>query len=148
MPINDDIVLLKEFDLFNKMTPEQLRLLIFGAERQSYSAGDIIFREGEPTDCAYVVFSGIIDLYREKEDGIYPIDIINTHALLNELALVTEIYCPFTGAAQTNCNVLQISRTIFLRLIHEFPEITQHIYDYVNRRISKLATDISRLPNL
>lgn len=148
MPINDDIVLLKKFDFFSKMTTEQLRLLIFGAERRSFKAGDAIFHEGEPAECAYVIHSGIVSLYRQKNDNIYPIDIINKPALLNELALITEITCSTTALAQSNCIALQISRTIFLRLINEFPEITQYIYDYVNERIRKLANDVKRLPNL
>lgn len=148
MAINDDIVLLKEFDFFDKMTTEQLRLLIFGAERRTFTAGKAIFREGEPADCAFVIHSGIVSLYRQKNDDIYPIDIINKPALLNELALISEITCSATALAQSDCIVLQISRTIFLRLIDEFPEITQYIYDYVNQRIRKLANDVKRLPDL
>ena len=146
--INDDIILLKKFDLFNKMPPEQLRLLIFGAERQEFASGEMIFKEGELAESAYVVLSGTVNLYRQNNNSGQPIDIINRNALINELALVTEINRPFTAIAQSNSKVLEIERTVFLRLIKEFPDITRYIYDYVNERIHELANNINRMPEL
>ena len=146
--INDDIILLKKFDFFNKMTPEQLRLLIFGAERQEFASGEMIFKEGELAESAYVVLSGTVNLYRQNNNSGQPIDIINRNALINELALVTEINRPFTAIAQSNSKVLEIKRTVFLRLIKEFPDITRYIYDYVNERIHELANNINRMPEL
>ncbi|AQT43768.1 cyclic nucleotide-binding domain-containing protein [Bartonella sp. W8122] len=148
MAINDDIILLKKFDFFNKMTPEQLRLLIFGAERQEFASGEMIFKEGELAESAYVVLSGTVNLYRQNNNSGQPIDIINRNALINELALVTEINRPFTAIAQSNSKVLEIERTVFLRLIKEFPDITRYIYDYVNERIHELANNINRMPEL
>ena len=146
--INDDIILLKKFDFFNKMTPEQLRLLIFGAERQEFASGEMIFKEGELAESAYVVLSGTVNLYRQNNNSGQPIEIINRNALINELALVTEINRPFTAIAQSNSKVLEIERTVFLRLIKEFPDITRYIYDYVNERIHELANNINRMPEL
>lgn len=148
MAINDDIILLKKFDFFNKMTPEQLRLLIFGAERQEFASGEMIFKEGELAESAYVVLSGTVNLYRQNNNSGQPIEIINRNALINELALVTEINRPFTAIAQSNSKVLEIERTVFLRLIKEFPDITRYIYDYVNERIHELANNINRMPEL
>ena len=148
MAINDDIILLKKFDFFSKMTPEQLRLLIFGAERQEFASGEMIFKEGELAESAYVVLSGTVNLYRQNNNSGQPIDIINRNALINELALVTEINRPFTAIAQSNSKVLEIERTVFLRLIKEFPDITRYIYDYVNERIHELANNINRMPEL
>nr|WP_255519579.1 cyclic nucleotide-binding domain-containing protein [Bartonella apihabitans] len=130
------------------MTPEQLRLLIFGAERQEFASGEMIFKEGELAESAYVVLSGTVNLYRQNNNSGQPIDIINRNALINELALVTEISRPFTAIAQSNSKVLEIKRTVFLRLIKEFPDITRYIYDYVNERIHELANNINRMPEL
>ena len=148
MAINDDIILLKKFDFFSKMTTEQLRLLIFGAERQEFASGEMIFKEGELAESAYVVLSGTVNLYRQNNNSGQPIDIINRNALINELALVTEINRPFTAIAQSNSKVLEINRMVFLRLVKEFPDITRYIYDYVNERIHELANNINRMSEL
>lgn len=146
MAINDDIVLLKKFNFFNKMTAEQLQLLVFGAERQSFASGKMIFKEGEPAESAYIILSGTVHLYRQN-NLVQPIHIINSYALLDELTLITEINHHFTAIVQSDCKVLQVSRTVFLRLINEFPEITQYIYDYVCERILELANKVNHLPN-
>lgn len=146
MAINDDIVSLKKFNFFSKLTTEQLQLLVFGAERKSFATGDVIFKEGDLAESAYVIFSGTVNLYRQN-NLIRPVEIINNYALLDELALITEINRHFTAIAHTDCKLLKINRTVFLRLINEFPEITRHIYDYVSERIRELASNVSHLPN-
>ncbi len=147
MAITDDIALLKKFDFFSKMTTEQLRLLIFGAERKEFAAGEIIFKEGDPAESAYVVLSGTVNLYRQNHPD-QPIDIVNKNALLNELALITEVSRPFTAIVQTHSTALKIDRFVFLRLINEFPEITRNIYDYVSERIRELASNINHLQDV
>ncbi|CAM1637509.1 MULTISPECIES: Crp/Fnr family transcriptional regulator [Bartonella] len=148
MAITDDIALLEKFDFFSKMTTEQLRLLIFGAERKEFATGEIIFTEGQPAESAYVVLSGTVNLYRQNSQPNQPIDIINKNALLNELALITKVNRPFTAIAQSNTKTLKINRIVFLKLISEFPEITQHIYDYVSERMRELASNINHLTDL
>lgn len=146
MAINHDIVLLKKFNFFSKMTTEQLQLLVFGAERKSFKSGNMIFKEGEPSQSAYVILSGTVNLYRQN-NLVQPIHIINNSALLDELALITEVNHHFTAIVQSDSKVLEVSRVVFLRLIAEFPEITQYIYDYVCERVLELANKVDHLPD-
>ena len=93
------------------------------------------------------MLSGTVNLYRQNHPD-QPIDIVNKNALLNELALITEVSRPFTAIVQTHSTALKIDRSVFLRLINEFPEITRNIYDYVSERIRELASNINHLQDV
>ncbi|MHC5306131.1 Crp/Fnr family transcriptional regulator [Bartonella sp. LJL80] len=146
MAIDDDIAMLQQLDFFHAMTQEQLRLLVFGAQRIHIGRSKPLFREGDIADCAYVVLSGSINLYRQQGQNERLIDTVTRGTLLSELAMVTEIYRPMSAIAAMESFVLQISRATFARLMEEFPEIAHHIYDYVSGRMQELVRDITRLP--
>ncbi len=35
----------------------------------TYRAGEVIFRQGYPSDNAYIIVSGVVEIYRENADG-------------------------------------------------------------------------------
>jgi CRP-like cAMP-binding protein len=38
-------------------------------KRHSYETGDVIFREGEPSDAAFLILSGKVEVVRRQRDG-------------------------------------------------------------------------------
>jgi CRP-like cAMP-binding protein len=38
-------------------------------KRHSYETGDVIFREGEPSDAAFLILSGRVEVVRRQRDG-------------------------------------------------------------------------------
>jgi len=122
MALDDDIRVLSGVRLFEGFTREQLRLIAFGAETISLSAGRKLYTEGSPADCAFVVASGEVALFRQVGDRR---EVISTHgpgAILGELALIADTE-RLTGAiAQGDVKVIRLSRSMFRRILEEFPE--------------------------
>src|SRR6185369_8829545 len=90
MALDDDIRILSSVSLFKGFTPEQLRLLAFGAENLKLSAGRDLYGEGEAADSAYIVARGRIVLYRERRDGRVDLEDAGAGVILGELALIAE----------------------------------------------------------
>jgi len=67
--LNDDIALLSIVPLFRDISEDKLRLIAFGAERRRMQPGQMLFREGTPADCAFVVADGRFELTRAGKDG-------------------------------------------------------------------------------
>ena len=67
MALDDDIRILSGVSLFKGFAQEQLRLLAFGAESLGCWPASELYREGAAADSAYVVVSGRIELYRERD---------------------------------------------------------------------------------
>ena len=140
MALNDDIRLLSQVPLFRELEADQLRLLAFGAERRSIPVGQELFREGSPAECAFVVASGVFQLLSADRPGNVK---VNTTAgpgtLLSELALVTMVERKFTAMAGEDSEVLRITRSLFHRLLEEYPQVGQKVEARIRENLTSLA---------
>ena len=62
MLLNDEVGMLRRVPLFSGIAPAKLKLLAFTSDRVSYSAGQILFRQGDVGDAAYVILSGTAEI--------------------------------------------------------------------------------------
>jgi CRP-like cAMP-binding protein len=54
--------LLRRTELFSGLTPEQAEQIAILGEEVVYNAGDVIIREGDPSDEVYIICSGIVEV--------------------------------------------------------------------------------------
>lgn len=140
MALTDDISLLSQLPLFKDMTDDQLRLIAFGADRRVIAAGQMLFRQGSPAESAYVVVSGSIELNEAGSDGtLKNVLIAGPGALLSELALVTLVERKFTAIAREDTSIIRITRSLFHRLIQEYPAAARIIENRIRDNIADLA---------
>ena len=140
MALSDDIRLLSEVPLFQGLDADQLRLIAFGAERRNIGKGQALFREHSPAECAYVVARGRFDLYTEGRDGIAELhSSVGPGTLLSELALVTMVERKFTAVAAQDGEVVRIPRTLFHRLLEEYPSVARILEIRIRDNIMALA---------
>ncbi|MBC2883857.1 cyclic nucleotide-binding domain-containing protein [Ochrobactrum sp. CM-21-5] len=145
MALDDDIRILGTVGLFESFTPEQLRLLAFGAERLVLRAGRELFREGQSADCAYIVVSGNITLFHETDQGRVTIRPVAPGAMLGEMALIAQT-TRLTGAlAEVETEVIRISRSIFRRILEEYPEVAAMLHTHISRNLLELIGEIEKV---
>jgi CRP-like cAMP-binding protein len=140
MALSDDIRLFSQVPLFQGLDPDQLRLIAFGAERRNIGKGQALFREHSPAECAFVVARGRFDLYTEGRDGIAELNSsVGPGTLLSELALVTMVERKFTAVAAQDGEVVRIPRTLFHRLLEEYPAVARILETRIRENIMALA---------
>jgi CRP-like cAMP-binding protein len=140
MALSDDIRLFSEVPLFQGLDADQLRLIAFGAERRNIGKGQALFREHSPAECAFVVARGRFDLYTEGRDGIAELNSsVGPGTLLSELALVTMVERKFTAVAAQDGEVVRIPRTLFHRLLEEYPAVAGILETRIRENIMALA---------
>jgi len=74
----------------------------------SFSAGSVIFAEGQKRDSMYVVKSGEVEL---KVRG-KPVEVVGKDGFFGEMALVDQALRSATAVAKTDCVVIPISESI------------------------------------
>ncbi|MFD1199060.1 cyclic nucleotide-binding domain-containing protein [Brucella gallinifaecis] len=145
MALDDDIRILGSVGLFESFSPEQLRLLAFGAERLVLRAGRELFREGQSADCGYVVVSGNISLFHDADEGRIIIRPVGPGAMLGEMALIAQT-TRLTGAlAEEETEVIRISRSVFRRILEEYPEAAALLHAHISRNLLQLIADIEKV---
>ena len=140
MALIDDIRLLARLPLFHDMGEEQLRLIAFGADRRHLAAGQTLFREKSPAECAYVVARGSFELSTHDATGVTRVaGLAAEGTLLSELALVTLVERKFTAVALEESDVIRITRALFHRLIEEYPDAARLIESCVRDNLTAMA---------
>jgi CRP-like cAMP-binding protein len=140
MALNDDMQLLSGLALFQGMSEDQLRLIAFGADRRTLTAGQMLFREGSPAESAYIVINGALELSVEDRYGEAHLQqVAGPGTLLSELALVTLVERKFTAVAREDTGIIRITRALFQRLIGEYPDTARIIETRIRNNIAELA---------
>lgn len=145
MALDDDIRILGKVDLFEPLTAEQLRLLAFGAERLTLRAGRELFREDQIADCAYVVVSGEISLFEQNTKGSHHLYTAKSGSIIGEFALITETQRSNRARAETESEVLRLNRSVFRRILEEYPEIAVALHQYVSEGLIKLVSELEKI---
>ncbi|MEO1746485.1 MAG: cyclic nucleotide-binding domain-containing protein [Pseudomonadota bacterium] len=145
MSLDDDIDLIASAPVFSQLSAEQLRLLAFGAERMTFRSGRTIFRQNDAADCGYVIADGTIHLFVETEQGAKFVKEIGRPSLVGQIALITQTDRSTTAVADTDCALLRINRSLFQRMLREYPETAAAIHGYLRRELETMLADIGKL---
>lgn len=143
MALKDDINLLSSVLLFSSMSAEQLKLIAFGAERTRAIEGAVLFRPGDPADCAYVVVSGRIALSQRNRFGEEVlISSAASGSLLSELAMISDVERKYLAVVKEDSELLKITRTLFYRLLDEYPEVGSAIESRIKANLQTMTLEI------
>lgn len=146
MALNDDIALLSIVSLFQDVSEDKLRLIAFGAERRKLQPGQVLFREGTPADCAFVVADGSFALSRKSRDGhTTSLGVAERGALLGELAMVTAVNRSMTAITPDNAEVIRINRPLFRRMLEEYPDIAEIVKQRISANLASLNADLGKV---
>lgn len=147
LALDDDINIIAAAPLFEGLSDEQLRLLAFGAERLEYAKGRRIFRQGDRADCGYVVAFGDIALSVDGGDGPHVVKTVRAGNLIGQLAMITDTQRATDAVAASDCGVLRINRSLFRRMLGEYPELAAQLHRKIAADLQNFLKDIAALEN-
>ncbi|MEF2073417.1 cyclic nucleotide-binding domain-containing protein [Consotaella aegiceratis] len=145
MSLESDIAVLRHAALFEDLTTDQLRLLAFGAEHRRLRAGETLFREDARAEAGFLLTSGEVSLFRGRGDRQRAIGRYGAGTLLGEMALLTETRRAGTAIAETDSDVIRITRTLFHRMLEEYPDIAVHLHARIRDQLAEMTRRIAAL---
>ncbi|MDB5597757.1 MAG: cyclic nucleotide-binding protein [Hyphomicrobiales bacterium] len=142
MALEDDIRNLARLPLFTDVEADALRLIAFSAETKILRTGEVLFRRGDLSDGGYVVLSGS---FHVDPDGLTRRggQIVSLHSLIGELALLIPTDRPATVMAREPSTVLKISRSMFHRVLKEFPQSAVRLRSTMAKRLSTFTSGLA-----
>jgi CRP-like cAMP-binding protein len=143
--IEDDIRLFSSVPFLKEFGPEPLRLLAFGSERLVLRPGRELYRANQPADCGFVVSSGEIELHSDTESGKQNHGRFGRGALLGELALIAPSRRPVNATAATEAEVVRISRSVFMRILGEYPDVAAMLHKRISIELTSMASKVAKL---
>lgn len=105
---------------------------------QSFTAGQLIFREGEPGNHLYIVAEGEVDIVV----GDQILETASPGSIFGEIALIDDKPRSATAIARTDCLLAPVGREHFLALIQRTPlfaiQVMRAMADRLRRTTAKL----------
>src|ERR1700747_1393761 len=100
----------------------------------SFSAGTVIFAEGQKRDSMYVVKSGTVDLNVRGKN----VEVVGTDGFFGKMALVDQAPRSATAIARTDCIVIPISERHFLFMVEETPFFALTVLRTLTARLRRM----------
>jgi len=123
MTLQEEVQLLRQVPLFSKIDPARLKLLAFTSDRLVFAKDEVLFRQGEAGDAAYLILSGAAEVSIETPGGSLVVATINEHEIVGEIAILCDVPRTATVRAVREIAALRITKECFFTLIQEFPEM-------------------------
>lgn len=142
MALEDDILFLRRIATFRVLGPDALRVLAIGVEKVHLRAGDVLFEEGEPADCAYAVAAGVIRLRRATDKALDEPVLVHIGALIGESALLIDTDRPASGIAMEPSTLYKIPRGMFMRMLESDVEAAAGLREMIARRVDAALDDL------
>jgi CRP-like cAMP-binding protein len=133
MNLND----LRKSPLFEGLSDEELKQLMDMAEPVSLRAGEVLIRQGETGDAAYVVIRGEFEVQKQAGQSLIKIDVRRPGDVLGEMALLSRIPPSATVISKTDSEVLRIPQEAFEKLLLSSPTAAMTVMHWVMARLSQ-----------
>lgn len=135
MTLQRDVEVLRSIPLFAKIEPAKLKLLAFTSEQVEYMVGDVLFRQGDTGDAAYILLEGDADILVETPQGQVRVAQLGKNDIVGEIAILCDVPRTATVAASTRLLTLRISKDGFFNLVTQFPQIGVEIMHELASRL-------------
>ncbi|MBE9006142.1 cyclic nucleotide-binding domain-containing protein [Fortiea sp. LEGE XX443] len=104
------------------------------AAPQIYSAGQVIFEEGQSGDCMFGIVEGEVDILVKGK----VVETITDGNIFGTGVLVWIKNRTYTAIAKTDCNLISLDEKRFLFAVQEAPMFALHVIKNYSERLSRL----------
>lgn len=130
----EKVLLLKSLSIFSETPETILAELAPLMKEEEVEQGTLIFEEGEPGDCMYVIFTGEIEIHKGKTT----LAVLQAKEVFGELSLLDAETRSATATAKTDCFLFKIDQEPFYELIESRPEVAMGFIKILCKRLRTL----------
>ncbi len=144
MSLREEVETLRQIPLFAKVDPSKIKLLAFTSERLTFQAGDILCKQGEMGDAAYVIINGKADVVVDSPTGPLTVATMQKNDVVGEIAILINIPRTATIKAASELTTLRTTKDLFLRTISEFPEMSVEMMRVLAERLVRTTEELQK----
>jgi CRP/FNR family transcriptional regulator, cyclic AMP receptor protein len=132
--------------LFQGVDPDDIEALGNQFEEFDAQRGTILFSEGEPGDCLYIVLSGKVKLGRRSSDGRENlVAVMGPADQFGELSLFDPGPRTSTAVAVTDARLARLPKQALQKWVQERPELAMQLLRVIARRLRRTNTMLADL---
>jgi CRP-like cAMP-binding protein len=133
----EEIGFLRNSEIFGRLSPEELKLILDRGRMETYTTGSTIFKIGDPSDAIYVIKSGVVEICREKGDRekIVVVAYLGESDSIGEMAIMTGSSRASLARVPQRAEILRIEKRDFVDLLNQFPELSISLLAVLSKRL-------------
>jgi len=109
--------------------------LIQSGQLLEFEAEQIFVKQGEQSDCAFVVVDGVIEVFVEGKYGFVHLALLNAPAFVGEIGVFTNVPRTASIKAKTKIRVVRVGVEALHRFGHDNPRFLSSLMLQLGRRI-------------
>ena len=145
--LKDEVDLLRRIPLFAHIDAAKLKLLAFSSQRLSYAPEQLLFRQGDTGDAAFVIISGTADVIVNTPAGEVVVASVERNDFVGEISILCDVPRTATIRATAPLETLKISKDHFLRLLHDFPDMAVEVMRVLAERLGRTTAELTEARN-
>ena len=144
MSIQAECIALQQIPMFHDVDQARLRLFALSGQRLSYEAGDVIFRQGDPSEAIYIILEGAVDMVHAPTSGPkVHLAHITEGSMIGETGVLSGENRTATAEAASPIVVLRLDRYAFNEVARDVPQISFAIARELARRFELLEKQLA-----
>jgi len=136
---------LKQVPLLSSLDSKQLKLLAFTCEVFDFADGDYLFRQGDASDCVYVILAGEVEIIGEKDGAPVHLATSPPNSLIGEMAAFGGGERSAGARAQGAVSALSIPNQRFLELVTGNPQVAMTVLQDLTRKLAETSKLVAKL---
>ena len=135
MSLVQEVDLLRNIQLFERMEPSKLKLLAMTSDRVNFRPSSTLMQQGDDGDAAYVIIEGKGQVWIDTPGGPIQVAEIGAGQIVGEIAILIDIPRTATVKTEEGITALKIAKENFLRLLHGSPQVGVEIIRVLASRL-------------
>jgi len=129
--------------VFRPFSREDRREVISRFRTREVTTGEVVIREGAPSDGLYVVLDGALDVWRRRGASEVPVAELREGDVFGEMSCLRKAPATATVAARRPGTVLRLPRAGFDELVLSHPQMLEIISELTEERAENLDAILS-----
>ena len=142
MGLAQEVEILKRIPLFANIDPAKLKLMCFASERMTFKDNEVLCRQGETGDSAFIILDGAADVQVDSPDGPMSVATLTKNDIVGEIAILCDVPRTATVAAKGELVTLKVTKEFFFSMIKDFPEIAVEIMRVLAHRLEVTTREL------
>jgi CRP-like cAMP-binding protein len=140
--LNTEVDLLRRIPLFAGIEPARLKLLAYTSDAVTYRPGQVLMKQGDIGDAAYVIIKGDAEVLISSKAGDIAVATLRDGDFVGEIAILCDTPRTATVRAKSELKALRIRKEPFFELLHQFPEMAVEMTRLLAERLTRTTAEL------
>jgi CRP-like cAMP-binding protein len=142
MNVKAEAEVFRKIPLFADADRAHLQVIAFSSERAEFNPGQPIITQGTRGGAAYLILRGRANILIKQNGETTITGRVEPGAFVGELAMIADLPYSISIVATEPVSAARIPRSLFMRVVSEFPEFGTKVHAALAKKLSETTNDL------